>query len=444
MESHSSYGSTSTSPIHKKSTSSSSHLNLDCVPEDSTVHFETRSYSDSEDETEEIDARLEENGLYRGSYYRLLALYTLAPLISLVTFTFFAVLPRILYRSTFSIYPYSSLLPFPFPEILTSISLWSLAYISRENICSLIIHLSDCFPTPIPVLLSTSLHSTLSLLLQQIALPLLLVSLDNTAPSARITVTNPAFIRVWWIALGWALSESVVAVKQGYDNIALYRDVLVTVHNQSDTEAHPESTMKEPASSPDSTPTCRGDSASPTMLDLHDYNDNGENPEFEERDERRPLLSSRSSIGHIMCVVDEDFKLQVDQDINELIALKNREELEEMYGIPMIRIPVFISCLQRINSFLISLGVCLLLSHAYICSPIASLNSISNTTRGADYTYAPLLVTFPIVATIQFGLAVLHTPMVLPLLGVPTVAYTGSLVSLGTFFAGLGVWEGLG
>ena len=89
-----------------------------------------------------------------------------------------------------------------------------------------------------------------------------------------------------------------------------------------------------------------------------------------------------------------------------------------------------------------SLGVCLLLSHAYMCSTAAiSFSLLFQAFR--DGTNTPLLITLPTVALVQFGLAVLHTPLVLPVLGVPTVVYACSLVSLGSFFAGLGVWEGL-
>ena len=76
----------------------------------------------------------------------------------------------------------------------------------------------------------------------------------------------------------------------------------------------------------------------------------------------------------------------VERGLGQLIALKNRdsEELEEVYGISvivtfflsstsiymnfvlLIAHPVFISCLYRINSVLLSLGICLLFTlHIY-------------------------------------------------------------------------------
>lgn len=45
------------------------------------------------------------------------------------------------------------------------------------------------------------------------------------------------------------------------------------------------------------------------------------------------------------------------------------------------------------------------------------------------------------VLTLQFLLSILHTPLLLPKIGVHTVVYVGSIVSLGAFFAGLASWD---
>lgn len=47
------------------------------------------------------------------------------------------------------------------------------------------------------------------------------------------TWEDVAFKLIWWIALGWAAAEAVVGIKQGYENIVLYKDVLVSVHTYS-------------------------------------------------------------------------------------------------------------------------------------------------------------------------------------------------------------------
>jgi hypothetical protein len=105
------------------------------------------------------------------------------------------------------------------------------------------------------------------------------------------------------------------------------------------------------------------------------------------------------------------------------------------------RIPVFISCLQRVNSIIFSLGVYLLVSFAYTCSTFAL--SPPSDRDSAEKTNVPFYVTVPSVLLLQFSLAVMQTPLVLPRLGVHTVVYAGLLVSLGSFFAGLAVWEAL-
>lgn len=54
-----------------------------------------------------------------------------------------------------------------------------------------------------------------------------------------------------------------------------------------------------------------------------------------------------------------------------------------------------------------------------------------------------LLITAPLLVVLQWVLSVLHTPQVLPRIGVQTFVYVGLIISLGIFFAGLGVWEGI-
>jgi len=54
-----------------------------------------------------------------------------------------------------------------------------------------------------------------------------------------------------------------------------------------------------------------------------------------------------------------------------------------------------------------------------------------------------LLITTLLLVVLQWFLSVLHTPQVLPRIGVQTFVYVGSMISLGVFFAGLSVWEGI-
>lgn len=103
-------------------------------------------------------------------------------------------------------------------------------------------------------------------------------------------------------------------------------------------------------------------------------------------------------------------------------------------------IPVFIPCLQRVDSFLFSLGFTLVLAWAYLLSP---LSFPPGTEPAPIYSNHALAIAFPIVVVVHLCLSLLHSPLVLPRLGVHTAAYVGLLVSLGGFFTGLGLWDAL-
>lgn len=107
--------------------------------------------------------------------------------------------------------------------------------------------------------------------------------------------------------------------------------------------------------------------------------------------------------------------------------------------------PVFVSCLLRVASILLSLGFVLLLSGGYLTSPLASPPAAEDVTM---VTIPPssngmFWGTFAGVCGINWGLSLLHTPVFLPRVGVHVVAYLGFLVGLGTLFAGLGMWDAL-
>ncbi|KAJ6492886.1 hypothetical protein C8R47DRAFT_424985 [Mycena vitilis] len=310
---------------------------------------------------------LEEQGFYRGSYKRLVALYTLAPLTALVAFTLLAILPYVAYRwprAHQPSYPYLSILPFPFAEMLVSVALYSVNHLLRGPVYTIS---AVIVPFSLPAaVLSTTLHTLLSTAARLFTLVLLLIRAH--ADYAYATWKDSAFLRVWWTALGWAAAEAVVSVLQGYAGLALYRDVLV-----------------QPSVSPSDT-------------------------------EHTPLLPSRRA--------DPDPDTEIEYDIEQLVAIEAREELEEVYGIPLIRIPAFIHCLQRVNSLLLSIGLFLLLG--------ASL-------YGRNHHWGLVAL----VAVTHLLLAVLHAPLVLPRVGVQGAAYVGAVVSLGAFFTGLGVWGGV-
>lgn len=106
------------------------------------------------------------------------------------------------------------------------------------------------------------------------------------------------------------------------------------------------------------------------------------------------------------------------------------------------KIPVFVSCLQRIDSILLSTGITLTLSASYLHSALSmpsrdlSLLSILSSNK-------LFIIAFPSILLLNLCLNLLHTPLILPRIGVHTTAYVGLLLGLGSFFVGLGLWGAL-
>ncbi|KZT68028.1 hypothetical protein DAEQUDRAFT_728293 [Daedalea quercina L-15889] len=399
------YGSTS------RQTSSSHHNSPERYRRDSQLGavLEEGGLEDRQEDLEEF----EERGYYIGSYRRKLALYTFVPLSSLLAFVLLATLPPLVWHSdppTSSGYP--RYFPTPLPELLVSIALWVLSHHLR---LPLFTATSRIFHSPIwNTLLFNILHVVLSQLLRLSAFPILNIRhrMDYPLPTWR----DPAFSRVWWIALGWALADVAVGVTQGYEQLALYREVMVPEDRVQDVLVRWKSGLSE----------IRGGSrtSSDDALPL--------SPRPMEGPENGQSSAKPRSI-------EAAVKLAVDKDLEEIVRLKDREELEEIYGVPPIHIPVFVSCLQRLDSILLSLGHTLILAGTYLRSPL----SFADAELPPIYISYPFAIGFPLVVFVHLSLTLLHSPVLLSRVGVHTMAYVGFLLGLGIMFAGLALWGAL-
>ncbi|KAF8999869.1 hypothetical protein BDQ17DRAFT_1543515 [Cyathus striatus] len=428
--------------------------------------------SESEEEVWELDEELADRGLYRGSYKRLVALYTLTPFTTLVTLILLAVLPPIIYPiKQPSSYPYAPYLPFPIPEVLAAMAMWSLAYLIHSPLYALASAMSSSchlFSSFVESLLAVTLQSTSAILFRLISIPILLI--PHYAAYDYPTWEDNTFRRVWWVSLGWAAAEAVVGIAQGYKSIALYKEVLVTIRKTpTDSTLNPTHAAEVHKSDPELTPTTihpaqrsRSESLStPTIPSgSSSRQEHGSivdaNAQTAAEGERQPLLPRKLTTDSERqeLLLRTALEMEVERDLDQLIALKRREDIEDAYGMPFIHIPVFISCLHRINALLSSLGVTLLLSAAYMRSTFAeytppAIPYLFNTrtsfavhiTSTKSNTY--LAVTVPVVLVLQVFLSLLHTPLVLPRVGVHTFVYLGLLISLGMLFSGLSVWKAL-
>ncbi len=250
------------------------------------------------------------------------------PITSLLIWLLASVPPLILriYSPTPPQAPY---FPTPLPEILLSISLFALSHLLNPYLFTLA---SALLPHPTATsVLGTALHVLLRNTLRTAAFPMLAI------PAGAATFRAPAFQRVWWLALGWSLAEVATGIAQGYETLALYRDVLV-----------PESTARELVASalaaPTQPPKINGsDSASPPraaderLRESLSRGEDGGGPCVEVVASpvrgRQRLPSYRSAWT---AANDEEIRLEVDKDFDELVAVKAREELEELYGFPAI------------------------------------------------------------------------------------------------------------
>ena len=109
--------------------------------------------------------------------------------------------------------------------------------------------------------------------------------------------------------------------------------------------------------------------------------------------------------------------------------------------------PVFVFCVLRVASVLLSLGIVLLLSAGYLTAPLSSPPTaeyaVTTTTIPPCWSNSVFWGTFFGVCGVNWGLSMLHTPVFLPRVGVHVVAYLGFLIGLGMLFTGLSMWDAL-
>jgi hypothetical protein len=390
--------------------------------------------------------------------------FSIVPVSSLLLLILLAVLPPLIWPLPPGIhFPSYRNFPFPLPELLTSISLWTLSHTLRVPIYSLFFFLAPISsPVAVSAFLTTITHVLLTNFLRLSSFALLQVRHEMDYPLP--TCLDNSFRRVIWIAIGWSIAEVGVSVVQGYETLALYKGVMVPPGRENEFLRgwKDENAGFRPEI---------GASSNSWTMEHSEY--------FEEPEEAHnraatgelhiPVLDAELAAGSrrqylYRTASAAAIRLQLEQDLDQLLTLKAREEVEEVYGVPAIvclyplllvrpnlilknlvarqKIPVFISTLQRLSSIILSQGLSLLLSSAYLGSPISfQLPQTSPTPLLSSNR--PFVITFPIVVMIHLLLSMLHTPLVLPRIGLHTASYMGLIIGLGCLFAGLGVWKAL-
>jgi hypothetical protein len=229
-----------------------------------------------------------------GSWRRTVALYTLVPITSVAVLGVLAILPILLWRTPFpSAHP--PLLPYPLPALLLAASLWTLSHVLQLPTYTV---MSALLPSPLLAsVLSTAFFVLFRDILRLLAVPLVfsLFHMPHTQPEA----TDPAFSVVWFFALGWSGAEVLASVAQGFEQLLLYKDA--PRFDVEYTAGHVKGSTAE---------------ASP----LRPLGDPG-------MEERRWMMAEPAPV---------QTELELERELDHLVALKARQELEEVYGMPVV------------------------------------------------------------------------------------------------------------
>jgi hypothetical protein len=231
-------------------------------------------------------------------------MHAATPILSVLVIASLVLAPPFLFETAFPP-SHPPLLPHPIPSILFAASVWSLKHLIRIPLFSSFEYAG------LPSWAAPAAHAVLSDALRFFSVPLLFSLSCSTphddarchpAPSSR----DPAFALAWFFALGWSATETSYAVYQTYEQLALYRDVLVPPPFLAgpDEALYP----REEAEA--------GRSAVP-----RDY-----------AEERRRSGMLTASPGGMADITEE----MLEEELERLARVKARQELEEVYGMPIV------------------------------------------------------------------------------------------------------------
>jgi hypothetical protein len=145
---------------------------------------------------------------------------------------------------------------------------------------------------------------------------------------------------VWWLALGWSLAEVTAGIAQGYETIALYRDVLVPEGEARELVASALAVATGPPKNGGSDSASSGRAADERLRESLSCGEDGgtavevASSPVRGREQHQHQASCRSL--SMAAASDAEIQLEVDNDFDALVAVKAREELEELYGFPVI------------------------------------------------------------------------------------------------------------
>ncbi|RSH91848.1 hypothetical protein EHS25_009218 [Saitozyma podzolica] len=250
---------------------------------------------------------------------------------------------------------------------------------------------ASCTVQTLRIPVSTTLHTLLHELVRLSTLPLIVPS------------PTSGFHSSYYLGLGWGVAEAAWGIVQGWDQLALYEDIM----RPSDVE---------------------------------------ESRETSSKGERRILLLQEEP-------VDELDEAELERKVEILENMRARRDLEEVIGVPFPNIPFPLHLLWRLDTLLLNLGLTLILSAFYFDpAPIyhhldsVPVHSVPVRTLGPEASHPGepsrwLWLAWALVALLHVCVSLVWK--VVGRVGVGAVTWGGLIVALGSVFAGLGAWGGL-
>ncbi|KIR29166.1 hypothetical protein I309_01752 [Cryptococcus deuterogattii LA55] len=266
--------------------------------------------------------------------------------------------------------------------------------------------------------ISRILHSTLHEALRLLTLPLIVPS------------PTSGFHSSYYLGLGWGVAEVTWGIVQGWEQLALYQEVMPSSNRiyLPDEEDHDDEDEQERAKR----------EGMLSAVEERDEEESDRDIEEEEHEE-----------------VDELDDSELEKKVEILERMRARRDLEQVIGVPFPNIPFPFHLLWRLDTLLLNLGLTLILSAFYFNptpiyrhfhpSPISDgavveAESIPATKPDRDASKY-LWLAWVIIVLVHVGVNLAWK--VVGRLGVGAVTWGALIIALGSVFAGLGCWGGL-
>ncbi|WVQ74287.1 hypothetical protein IAR50_003884 [Cryptococcus sp. DSM 104548] len=278
--------------------------------------------------------------------------------------------------------------------------------------------------------LSRVVHTILHELLRLSSLPL-----SPASPTS-------GFHSSYYLGLGWGVAEVAWGIVQGWEQLALYQEVMLPSTSSADDRIYLEDHSIEQGEG--------GGRMRDGMLSA-----------VEERDEDEASLDDYEDGDDVSDVSSEDDELdetELGKKVEILERIRARRELEEVIGVAFPAIPIALHLLWRLDTLLLNLGLTLILSSFYFNStpiyrhsfslPLSSLSSDTTTTALGDHPMVPerepskwLWLAWAAVVFVHVVVNLVWRGVAK--FGIGAVTWGALIVALGSVFAGLGFWGGL-